>query len=90
MVLAVLLPVKIPLPAANVEFPPSYRPLSFPSHPLRQQVRLPWHLVDIKGVRFAAGVSAMFNFQVITWSLFGVLLIAYIGVKMSKRKSKQN
>ena len=32
----------------------------------------------------------MFNFQVITWSLFGVLLIAYIAVKMSKRKSKQN
>jgi len=31
-----------------------------------------------------------FMFQVITWSLFGVLLIAYIGVKMSKRKSKQN
>jgi len=31
----------------------------------------------------------MFKFQVITWSLFGVLLIAYIAVKMSKRR-KQN
>jgi hypothetical protein len=29
------------------------------------------------------------NFQIITWSLFGVLLIAYIAVKMSKRR-KQN
>jgi len=37
---------------------------------------------------FAAGDSDMFNFQVITWSLFGVLLIAYIGVKMSKRRKQ--
>jgi hypothetical protein len=28
------------------------------------------------------------NFQIITWSLFGVLLIAYIGVKMSKRRKQ--
>ena len=27
-------------------------------------------------------------FQIITWSLFGVLLIAYIGVKMSKRRKQ--
>ena len=33
--------------------------------------------------------TVMFKFQVITWSLFGVLLIAYIAVKMSKRR-KQN
>ncbi len=28
----------------------------------------------------------MQHFQIITWSLFGVLLIAYIAVKMSKRR----
>jgi hypothetical protein len=28
------------------------------------------------------------TFQIITWSLFGVLLIAYIGVKMSKRRKQ--
>jgi hypothetical protein len=28
----------------------------------------------------------MGHFQIIIWSLFGVLLIAYIAVKMSKRK----
>jgi hypothetical protein len=44
---------------------------------------------DTITVRFAAGETAMFNFQVIIWSLFGVLLIAYIAVKMSKRKGKQ-
>jgi len=28
------------------------------------------------------------TFNIITWSLFGVLLIAYIGVKMSKRRKQ--
>jgi hypothetical protein len=28
------------------------------------------------------------TFQIVTWSLFGVLLIAYIGVKMSKRRKQ--
>jgi hypothetical protein len=37
---------------------------------------------------FAFGDFDMLNFQVITWSLFGVLLIAYIGVKMSKRRKQ--
>ena len=37
---------------------------------------------------FAIGDFVMFNFQVITWSLFGVLLIAYIGVKMNKRRKQ--
>jgi hypothetical protein len=30
--------------------------------------------------------TVMQHFQIITWSLFGVLLIAYIAVKMSKRR----
>jgi hypothetical protein len=38
----------------------------------------------------AAGDFMPQYFQIITWSLFGVLLIAYIAVKMSKRKSNQN
>ena len=28
------------------------------------------------------------TFQIITWSLFGVLLIAYIAVKMSKSRKQ--
>ncbi len=51
-------------------------------------LRLGRQSADTITVRFAAGDTAMFNFQVIIWSLFGVLLIAYIAVKMSKRKSK--
>ena len=27
-------------------------------------------------------------FQIITWGLFGVLLVAYIGVRMSKRRKQ--
>jgi len=38
---------------------------------------------------FAAGDLVMGpTFQIITWSLFGVLLIAYIAVKMSKRRKQ--
>jgi hypothetical protein len=43
--------------------------------------------VDRNDVRFRQrriDMSPMF--QIVTWSLFGVLLIAYIGVKMSKRR----
>ena len=38
---------------------------------------------------FAAGDFDMGpTFQIITWSLFGVLLIAYVAVKMTKRRKQ--
>jgi hypothetical protein len=50
-------------------------------------------LVEIKPIQSEFGSPLEINmgptFQIVTWSLFGVLLIAYIAVKMSKRR-KQN